>query len=75
MTKWINVNVDLPKNDEQVLVLIDGFFINSEDFLAHKRSLKIFQISFNRYKGWSMPYEDNNFLVKYWMPLPEMPNE
>jgi len=71
--EWISVEDDLPKNREQVLVLIEGFFPNISDPLFKKKSYRVFQSSFTRSIGWETPYAPELHLVKYWMKKPEDP--
>ncbi len=73
--EWISVDDDLPKNGEQVLVLIEGYFCTTDSYLGQKRSHRVFQSTFHRYKGWETPFSPEGCWVKYWMPLPKPPQE
>lgn len=74
--KWIDVQKELPKDAEQVLVLVEGNFIcNDHNVFSEKKSFRIFQATFERSSGWIIPfYIDKKFPVKYWMNYPEFPD-
>lgn len=73
--KWIDVQEDLPKDEEQVLALLEGYFYQPNDPLRQTVSFRIFQCSVNRSNGWKVPYLSDPHYVKYWMPLPKPPKE
>lgn len=72
-TKWINVNDGLPENGKQVLTLLEGYFGSPDNLLCQKRSYRVFQSTFHRYKGWETPFSPNGCWVKYWMDKPNDP--
>lgn len=71
--EWISVEVDLPKNGDHVLTLIEDYFSSKENVLCQKRSYRVFQSQFYRYKGWITPFASSECNVKYWMPIPTAP--
>ncbi len=73
--KWISVEDDLPKNGEQVIALIEGYFNDPNDPLSQKKSLRVFQCNFYRSHGWHKPFCPENCRVKYWMLIPESPKD
>ncbi len=73
--KWTSVEDDLPKNGQQVIALIQGYFYNIDDPLSQKKSLRVFQCNFHRSQGWHIPFCPENCSVQYWMSLPEPPVE
>ena len=71
---WIDVNDQLPKNEEEVLALVKGYFPLINNPLTQKTSLRIFEASFCRNMGWNIPdYTERWSPVLYWMPRPENP--
>ena len=74
MMDWIDSNDQLPHNSEQVLGLIEGYFVQDSP-LMQKRSFRIFQCTFHRFTGWHIPFcPEPHFFVKYWMPKPKDPS-
>lgn len=71
--EWISVEDALPKNGEQVLVLVEAHFLSDTDVLCQKRSHRVFQATFSRCVGWETPFAPNLYLVRYWMPKPTDP--
>jgi hypothetical protein len=71
--EWINVNDDLPENGKQVLTLLEGYFGSPDNILCQKRSYRVFQSTFHRYKGWETPFSPQGCWVKYWMDKPDDP--
>lgn len=65
--KWISVEENLPKQDEEVIVLCDEL-----------NTVPVYKISFGHivnktickdYNGWNIPN------VVYWFPMPKLPKE
>lgn len=52
--KWIKVELELPPDDEEVLLLVEGHF--SYSFGDSCKTRKIFHGSFNRRFGWHKPF-------------------
>lgn len=67
--QWISVQECLPADDKGVLVLcrIDDPYMRSETILWEFRGY------FNRGYGWRSTYAPTPFEVRYWMPLPSLP--
>lgn len=74
ISEWINVNEDLPENGKQVLTLLEGYFGCIDSTLCQKRSYRVFQSTFHRYKGWDTPFCPEGCWVKYWMDKPDDPD-
>lgn len=70
---WISVDESLPKNREQVLVLVLDYFATGDNPLCQKLSHRVFQGHFHRQRGWSVPFYANDPCVTYWMPMLDMP--
>ena len=64
---WISVEEDLPKQDEEVIVLCDDLNIapNYRISFGHIVDKTICQ----DYNGWNIPN------VVYWIPMPKLPNK
>lgn len=71
--EWISVDIDLPKNCEQVLGLVEGNFIHKNDYLGNNRSYRIFQCAFDRTTGWHIPFAPDGCYVNFWMKKPDEP--
>lgn len=72
--KWISVQNDLPKDGDQVLALVSAYFAEVGDPFFQKRTLRIFQATFNRCRGWHIPFlPEYSSAVEYWMKIPEEP--
>lgn len=73
--EWIDVQTDLPKDGEQVLGLVEGYFSYSISDICQKRSFRIFQCTFCRFVGWEIPFYTNTSCpyVRYWMKKPADP--
>jgi len=72
MMEWISVQSELPSNDCEVLILVEGYFPEAS-VLSQKPSVRHCQGSFNRSSGWKIKGLEG--FVKYWMPLPESPED
>ena len=64
---WISVEEELPKQDEEVIVLCDDLNVapNYKISFGHIVDKTICQ----DYNGWNIPN------VVYWFPMPKLPNE
>ncbi len=75
--KWIPIEDRLPPNNQKVLVLnLDGVDIN--ETFKDKFNLRILEGFFTPQKGWEMEEgcaRNIHTDVRYWMALPEMPEE
>lgn len=64
---WHSVDESLPPVDEEVIVLADRLNLGSLFVIAFGHIVDRNLCS--DYNGWNIPR------VKYWMPMPELPNE
>lgn len=71
--EWISVDADLPKNYEQVLGLVEGYFCSEFSPLGQKKSHRIFQCTFERSTGWHIPFAPSGCNVNFWMRKPDEP--
>lgn len=69
--QWLDVQDVLPKDNMEVLVLVEGYFHKACDPLNQRIRKIIFQGTFNRRHGWHVPYcPEKHYAVVSWMPQP-----
>lgn len=71
--EWIDVNEQLPENNQNVLVLAEGYFSNYTFDLCQKKTHKIFEGYFTRFEGWFTPDCKELRIITHWMMRPKDP--
>lgn len=72
--KWIKVEDRLPPLPEYVeRYLVYATFLDSRTYIEPK--FEVYEAKFDKNGEWSYGEFDYLLIVKYWMPLPEAPNE
>ena len=64
---WISVEEELPKQDEEVIVLCD--YLNVAPNYKISFGHIVDKTTCQDYNGWNIPN------VVYWIPMPKLPNE
>ncbi len=65
--QWISVDENLPRQDEEVIVLCDDLYVAPNYKISFGHIVD--KTTCQDYNGWNIPN------VVYWFPMPKLPNK